>query len=64
VVYDIQRLLDAQEIYKPADLEAFKQARFRSAADFAKPHGPKAADPQHKGLFAATDGPARIWRKK
>jgi len=25
VVYDIQRLLDAQEIYKPADLEAFKQ---------------------------------------
>jgi type I restriction enzyme R subunit len=64
VVYDIQRLLDAQEIYKSADLEAFKQARFRSAADFAKPHRPKDADPQHKGLFAATDGPSRIWAEK
>lgn len=59
VVYEIRRQLEAQNIYQAGDLEAFKQARFRSLRDISQ-----AQDPQHKALYAATEQPTRIYNQR
>ncbi|PPQ39571.1 type I restriction enzyme, R subunit [Rhodoblastus acidophilus] len=59
VVYEIKSALDDQPIYQDDDLEAFKQARFRSIQDFAK-----AQDPQHKALYAATERPTNVFNNQ
>ena len=59
VVYTIQKQLDEHGLYEAGELEAFKQARFRSLRDLAQ-----AQEPQHKALYAATDGPTRRYNQK
>lgn len=59
VVYDIQKLLDAHGLYEPDDLEAFKQARFKTLRDITQ-----AQEPQHKALYAATERPTRLYNQK
>ncbi|MCP5230815.1 MAG: type I restriction endonuclease subunit R [Zoogloeaceae bacterium] len=59
VVYDIRKQLDEHRLYEPADLEAFKQARFRTLRDFTH-----AQEPQHKALYAATERPTRLYNQK
>ncbi len=59
VVYEIKHELDAHELYGDADLEAFKQARFKTLRDMAKAHAP-----QHKALYAATERSTRLYNEK
>ncbi|MGE3804982.1 MAG: type I restriction endonuclease subunit R [Gemmataceae bacterium] len=59
VVYDIKKLLDAHGLYEADDLEAFKQARFKSLRDITQ-----AQEPQHKALYAATERPSRLYNQK
>jgi len=59
VVYEIKEALDAQGLYEPDDLEAFKQARFRTIRDITR-----AQEPQHKALYAATERPTRLFNEK
>lgn len=58
VVYDIRRQLDAHGIYEPADLEAFKTARFKSLRAITG-----SREPEHKDLYAATERPTRIYNE-
>lgn len=59
VVVDIKDQLDRYEIYENDDLEAFKQARFRSIRDITH-----AREPQHKALYAATERPTRVYNER
>ena len=59
VVYDIKKQLDAHDLYKAEDLEAFKQARFKTWRDIAQ-----AQEPQHKALYEATERPTRLYNEK
>ena len=59
VVYDIQKQLDAHGLYDPDDLDAFKQARFKTLRDITQ-----TSEPQHKALFAATERPTRLYNQK
>lgn len=59
VVYEIKEQLDAQGLYETADLEAFKEARFKTIRDITH-----AQDPQHKALYAATEGPTRLFNQR
>jgi type I restriction enzyme R subunit len=59
VVYAIRKQLDEHGLYEEGELEAFKQARFRSLRDIAQ-----AQEPQHKALYAATEGPTRRYNQK
>ncbi len=59
VVYDIKKLLDAHGLYEADDLEAFKQARFKSLRDITQ-----SQEPQHKALYAATERPTRLYNLK
>lgn len=59
VIYEIKEQLDAQGLYETADLEAFKEARFRTIRDITH-----AQDPQHKALYAATEGPTRLFNQR
>lgn len=59
VAYDIQKLLDAHGLYEQDDLEAFKQARFKTLRDITQ-----AQEPQHKALYAATERPTRLYNQK
>jgi type I restriction enzyme R subunit len=46
--------LTAKGLYEPqADLEAFKEARFKTIRDITH-----AQEPQHKALYTATEGPS------
>lgn len=59
VVYDIRRQLDAHDIYRPAELEAFKAARFKTLRTITG-----ARELEHKELYAATERPTRIYNQK
>ena len=59
VVYDIQKRLDEHGFYEAEDLEAFKQARFKTLRDIMQ-----AREPQHKALYAATERPTRLYNQK
>lgn len=59
VVYDIRQALDAHGLYAQDDLEAFKQARFKTLRDITR-----AQEPQHKALYAATERPTRLYNQK
>jgi type I restriction enzyme R subunit len=59
VVYDIQKKLDAHGLYEAEDLEAFKQARFKTLYEITQ-----AQEPQHKALYAATERPTRLYNQK
>jgi type I restriction enzyme R subunit len=54
VVYDLQTELDKAGIYTAAEVEAYTQVRFKSAAAYAA--GEQA---QHKELYAATSAPTQ-----
>jgi len=55
VVYDIQHILDDANIYVPADLEAFKEARGRFVL------GNDTPDHLHKRLYSATQRPTDVF---
>lgn len=59
VVYDIQKQLDEHGLYEAEDLEAFKQARFKTLRDFTQ-----AQDTQHKALYAVTERPTRLFNQQ
>ena len=59
VVYEIKEALDAHGIYDDEDLERFKTARFKTLRDITH-----AREPEHKSLFAATDGPVRLFNER
>ncbi|MDY7576537.1 type I restriction endonuclease subunit R [Actimicrobium sp. CCI2.3] len=59
VVYEVKEQLDDQDIYDDEDLERFKEARFKTIRDITR-----AQDPQHKALYAATEGPTRLFNQK
>lgn len=59
VVYEIKESLDGAGLYEPADLAAFKSARFQTLSDIAG-----ARDPQHKALYAATERPTRRFNER
>jgi type I restriction enzyme R subunit len=52
VVYEIKDRLDGASVYNASNLEAFKTARYSTAKDIVA-----GKEPQHKALFAATQGP-------
>jgi type I restriction enzyme R subunit len=64
VIYDIRGKLDSYDLYKTADLDAFKTARFRSLRMLANSGEPQASDRQHRALFAATENPARLYNER
>ena len=59
VVYEIKETLDAQGLYEESDLEAFKEARFKTIRDITQ-----AQEPQHKALYAATEQSARLFNQR
>lgn len=59
VVYEIKEQLDAQGIYEPVNLEEFKEARFKTVRDITS-----SQEPQHKALYAATEGPTRLFNQR
>ena len=59
VVYEIKEQLDGLGLYEAAELEAFKEARFKTIHDILH-----AQEPQHKALFTATDGPKRRFEQQ
>ncbi|PKY09806.1 restriction endonuclease [Acidithiobacillus marinus] len=59
VVYEIKETLDAQGLYEDSDLEAFKEARFKTIRDITQ-----AQEPQHKALYAATEQPTRLFNQR
>ncbi len=59
VVYEIKEQLDAQGLYEADDLERFKEARFKTIRDITH-----AQEPQHKALYAATEGPTRLFNQR
>lgn len=59
VVYEIKEQLDAQGLYEADDLERFKDARFKTIRDITHAH-----EPQHKALYAATEGPTRLFNQR
>ncbi len=59
VVYEIKEQLDGQGLYEASDLEAFKEARFKTIRDITH-----AQEPQHKALYTATDGPKRLFEQR
>jgi len=58
VVYELKEQLDAQGLYEASDLEAFKKARFKTIRDITH-----AQEPQHKALYAATEGPTQLFNQ-
>ncbi|MGY3041614.1 type I restriction enzyme R subunit [Rhodanobacter sp. TND4EL1] len=58
VVYEIKAQLDRPGFYEADDLEAFKQARFKTIRDITQ-----AKALQHKALFAATERPTRRYNE-
>lgn len=59
VVYEIKEQLDGQGLYEDEDLEAFKEARFKTIRDITN-----AQEPQHKALYAATERPTRLFNQR
>ena len=59
VVYEIKEQLDSQGLYEADDLESFKEARFKTIRDITH-----AQEPQHKALYAATEGPTRLFNQR
>ena len=59
VVYEIMEQLDSQGLYETSDLEAFKEARFKTIRDITH-----AQEPQHKALYSATEGPTRLYNQR
>jgi type I restriction enzyme R subunit len=59
VVYEIKEQLDSQGLYEADDLERFKEARFKTIRDITH-----AQEPQHKALYAATEGPTRLFNQR
>jgi type I restriction enzyme R subunit len=59
VVYEIKEQLDGQGLVRGRDLEAFKEARFKTIRDITH-----AQEPQHKALYAATEGPTRLFNQR
>lgn len=59
VVYEIKEQLDAQGLYETDDLEQFKEARFKTIRDITH-----SQEPQHKALYAATEGPTRLFNQR
>jgi type I restriction enzyme, R subunit len=59
VVYEIKEQLDTQGLYEASNLEAFKEARFKTIRDITH-----AQEPQHKALYAATEGPTRLFNQR
>jgi len=59
VVYEIKEQLDSQGLYEVDDLESFKEARFKTIRDITH-----AQEPQHKALYAATEGPTRLFNQR
>ncbi len=62
VVYDIRKQLDAHGLYEAKDLEAFKQARFKTLRDITQEPPYEAS--QHRALFAVTERPTRLYNQK
>ena len=58
VVYDMRNILDDADIYVPADLEAFKQARGRFVL------GNETPEHLHKKLYSATQRPTDVFNNK
>ncbi|WP_017429933.1 type I restriction endonuclease subunit R [Vreelandella jeotgali] len=59
VVYDIAKQLDDHDLYDESDLDAFKQARFKTLRDITS-----ASEPQHKAMYAATERPTRLFNEQ
>lgn len=59
VVYEIKEQLDSQGLYEADDLESFKEARFKTIRDITH-----SQEPQHKALYAATEGPTRLFNQR
>ena len=59
VVYEIKEQLDAHGLYANADLESFKVARFKTIRDITS-----SQNPQHKALYAATEGATRLYGQR
>ena len=59
VVYEIKERLDEQGLYNNGDLQAFKEARFKTIRDITH-----SREPQHKALYAATDGATRLYNER
>ena len=59
VVYEIKEQLDAHGLYANADLESFKVARFKTIRDITS-----SLNPQHKALYAATEGATRLYGQR
>lgn len=61
VIYDLKDKLDEQRIYEGAHLEAFMQARARTAATL---RGAQTDDSTHKAMFAATQEPTDAYNTR
>jgi type I restriction enzyme, R subunit len=59
VVYEIKERLDEHSLYSAIDLASFKEARFKTIRDITH-----SQSPQHKALYAATDGATRLYNDK
>lgn len=59
VVYEIKERLDEHSLYSASDLASFKEARFKTIRDITH-----SQSPQHKALYAATDGATRLYNDK
>jgi len=59
VVYEIKERLDEHRLYGAEDLEAFKNARFKTIRDIAS-----ANTSQHKSLYAATGRATNLYNDK
>ena len=58
IVYEIKDQMDEHGFYTPEDLEQFKAARYQTYRDLTQ-----AKEPQHKALYAATDGPTHRFNR-
>ncbi|MCP5162664.1 MAG: type I restriction endonuclease subunit R [Hahellaceae bacterium] len=59
IVYEIKERLDEHSLYSENELAAFKEARFKTIRDITH-----AQAPQHKALYAATEGATRLYNDK
>lgn len=59
IVYEIKERLDEHGLYEQSDLEAFKEARFKTIRDITH-----SQEPQHKALYAATENATRRYNEK
>ncbi|MBD3792225.1 MAG: type I restriction endonuclease subunit R, partial [Campylobacterales bacterium] len=59
IVYEIKERLDEHGLYDSENLEAFKEARFKTIRDITH-----SQEPQHKALYAATENATRRYNEK